>query len=225
MNTQTTYLHIPGLLSIDELRSIADMSDHAVYEDGKLSASNAAQQVKNNVQLSQQDQAYISIQQIILQSLNRNLLFRNAVLPQQVYPFLITKYHEHMSYGWHVDSPVMGDMLRTDVAMTIFLNQPTAYEGGEVELQTSLGPAKFKLNAGDAICYPCNYLHRVNEVTEGYRHVAVTWIQSLVKAPEQRNILFGLQQVTESLYSKKIATEELGALQQHYSNLLRMWAY
>src|SRR6185312_2935504 len=201
MNTQATYLHIAGLLSTGELRAIAGMSDQAVYENGKLTASDAAQDVKNNLQLNHQEQAYASIQQVILQSLNRNLLFRNAVLPQQVYPFLVSKYQQKMSYGWHVDSPVMGDMLRTDVAMTIFLNGPDEYEGGELELQTPLGPAKFKLNAGDAICYPCTYLHRVNEVTAGCRHVAVTWIQSLVRTPEQRNILFGLYQVTESLYS------------------------
>ncbi len=225
MNTQITYLHIPGLLNIDELRAIADISDQAVYENGKLTASDAARDVKNNLQLNQQEQAYTSIQQLLLQSLNRNLLFRNAVLPQHVYPFLISKYQENMSYGWHVDSPIMGDMLRTDIAMTIFLNGPNEYEGGELELQTPLGAAKFKLNVGDAICYPCTYVHRVNEVTSGCRHVAVTWVQSLVRNPEHRNILFGLHQVTESLYSKKNATEELGALQQHYSNLLRMWAY
>ncbi|MBS1522308.1 MAG: Fe2+-dependent dioxygenase [Bacteroidetes bacterium] len=224
MKTHTTYLHIPGLLNINELDDIANLSERAVYEKGKLTASDAAQNVKNNLQLSNGDQVYISIQHIILQSLNRNTLFRNAILPKQIYPFLISKYTQGMNYGYHVDSPVMGDMLRTDIAMTIFLNRPNEYEGGELELQTALGPAKFKLNAGDAICYPCSYVHRVNEVTEGCRHVAVTWIQSLVKTLEQRDILFGLSQVTESLYATKTANEELSLLQQQYSNLLRMWA-
>jgi PKHD-type hydroxylase len=224
MKTHTAYLHIPGLLNTNELGDIAGLSGQAVYENGKLTASDAARDVKNNLQLSNRDQAYISIQQIVLQSLNRNTLFRTAVLPKQVYPFLISKYTQGMNYGWHVDSPIMGDMLRTDIAMTIFLNNPDEYAGGELELQTALGPAKFKLNAGDAICYPCSYVHRVNEVTEGCRHVAVTWIQSLVKTLEQRDILFGLSQVTESLYANKTATEELSLLQQQYSNLLRMWA-
>ncbi|HEY9000094.1 MAG TPA: Fe2+-dependent dioxygenase [Mucilaginibacter sp.] len=224
MKTHTTYLHIPGLLNANELGDIANLSGQAVYENGKLTASDAARDAKNNLQLSNRDQAYISIQQIILQSLNCNALFRNAILPKQVYPFLISKYPRGMNYGWHVDSPIMGDMLRTDIAMTIFLNGPDGYEGGELELQTALGPAKFKLNAGDAICYPCCYVHRVNEVTEGCRHVAVTWIQSLVQTLEKRDILFGLSQVTESLYAKNTATEELSLLQQQYSNLLRMWA-
>jgi len=224
MKMHTTYLHIPGLLNANELGNIASLSGQAVYENGKLTASDAAQEVKNNLQLSNREQAYVSIQQIILQSLNHNTLFRNAVFPRHVYPFLISKYTQGMSYGWHVDSPVMGDMLRTDIAMTIFLNSPDEYEGGELELQTPLGSAKFKLNAGDAICYPCSYVHQVNEVTAGCRHVAVTWIQSLVKNLEQRDILFGLYQVTESLYAKKTATEELSLLQQQYSNLLRMWA-
>jgi PKHD-type hydroxylase len=220
-----TYLHIPCLLKAEELSNIEMLSEQATYEDGRLTASGAAREVKNNLQLCDSGEAHSSIQQYILHNLNHSSLFRNAVFPQHIYPFLISKYHKGMSYGWHVDSPLMGNMMRTDIAMTIFLNAPDEYEGGELELQTPLGPAKFKLNAGDAICYPCTHLHRVNEVTAGCRHVAVTWIQSLVKTPEQRKMLFGLYQVTENLHKKNVAEEELGFLQQHYSNLLRMWAY
>jgi PKHD-type hydroxylase len=225
MIIQNTFLHLSNMLDAAELGQIGKLCEQAEYQDGKITATGAAREVKENLQLSEHEQAYMSIQQLLLNALNRNALFRNALFPQNVYPFLISKYNKGMSYGWHVDSPVMGNMMRTDIAMTIFLNDPAEYEGGELELQTALGSMKFKLTRGDAICYPCQHLHRVNEVTGGQRHVAVTWIQSLVRAPEQRKILFELQQVTETLRQQDIATDEVGVLQQHYSNLLRMWAY
>lgn len=225
MIIQNTFLHLSNLLNAAELEQIGKLSEQAVYKDGKITASGAAREVKDNLQLNESDEVYMSIQQILLTALNRNTIFRNALLPQNVYPFLISKYNMGMGYGWHVDSPVMGNMMRTDVAMTIFLNGPGEYEGGELELQTALGTVKFKLDKGDAICYPCQHLHRVCEITSGQRNVAVTWIQSLVRSPEQRKILFELQQVTETLHQKNISPEETGVLQQHYSNLLRMWAY
>jgi len=222
---QNTYLQIPNLIELHELDQILTLSDSATYEDGRLTASSVARDVKDNLQLNTQSQSYMAIQQIILNALNRNTLFRNAVLPQQVYPCLISKYQKGMKYGWHVDSPIMGNMLRTDVAMTIFLNNADEYEGGELELQSPTGTVQFKLNRGEAVCYPCTQVHRVNEVTGGERRVAVTWIQSIVKAPEQRKMLFDVYQVTEGLRAKNITGDEFSILQQHYSNLLRMWAY
>ena len=115
-------------------------------------------------------------------------------------------------------------MIRTDVALTIFLNDPEEYDGGELELQTANGNILYKLNKGDAICYPCTQVHRVREVTRGERNVAVSWVQSLVKETVYRKMLFEIFQVTENLLSKALVEEEYLVLQQHYSNLLRMWA-
>lgn len=219
-----TYLHIPKLISESEIHQIDFLFKSGAFDDGKLTAHSAAQEVKSNLQLNNQTKEHAAIQQSILEALNRNALFRNAVLPQSIHPFIISNYKPGMHYGWHVDSPVMGNMIRTDVAMTIFLNNPEEYDGGELELQTANGNVLYKLNKGDAICYPCTQVHRVREVTRGERNVAVSWVQSLVKETEHRKLLFELFQTTESLREKGIDGEEYLFLQQHYSNLLRMWA-
>ena len=129
-----------------------------------------------------------------------------------------------MAYGWHVDSPVMGNMIRTDIAITVFLNDPSAYEGGELELQTVAGTALYKLAKGDAICYPCTQLHQVRAVTKGERKVAVSWIQSMVRHAEQRKILFEINNVIDHLRQKELQSEEANLLLQTHSNLLRMWS-
>ncbi|MFF5381281.1 Fe2+-dependent dioxygenase [Pedobacter suwonensis] len=219
-----TYLHIPELLTDREVQGIHSLFKSGKFDDGRLTAHSAAKEVKSNLQLDHQTQEHTAIQQIILAALNRNTVFRNAVLPQSIHPFIISNYKPGMHYGWHVDSPVMGNMIRTDVALTIFLNDPEAYEGGELELQTANGNVLYKLNKGDAICYPCTQVHRVREVTGGERNVAVSWIQSLVKETAHRKMLFEIFQITENLRSKAVIEEEYLLLQQHYSNLLRMWA-
>jgi len=72
--------------------------------------------------------------------------------------------------------------------------------------------------------YPCQFLHCVNEVKSGSRLAAITWIQSNVKNPEQRQILFQLNQVHGSLYSQAPNAPETNLLLQTHSNLFRMWA-
>lgn len=223
MYTSATYLSIPNFLNEGQLEQIFQLQASAIFRDGKDTATEAAKEVKNNLQLDTTSTAYSNIQEILLAAMNHNGLFRNAILPKNVYPFLISRYAPGMGYGWHVDSPLMGNMMRTDVAMTIFLSDPTEYEGGELELQSAAGNVLYKLKQGDAICYPCTQLHRVREVTNGERHVAVTWVQSLVKIADQRKLLFDIQQVIDGLLAQDSQSPAARLLQQNHSNLLRMW--
>jgi PKHD-type hydroxylase len=223
MEQQSSYLVLEGLLNKFQLHQILGMSNKAIYEDGRNTATDVAKEVKNNLQMHTQSVEYMNIQQTLMAALNQNTIFKNAAFPLHVYPFLISKYKEDMEYGWHVDSPIMGNMMRTDIAMTIFLNDPSEYEGGELELQASTGSILYKLKKGDAVCYPCAQVHRVRKVTAGERHVAVTWIQSMVKATEQRTLLFDLYTAIESLKNVDPAQSQIQLLQQCHSNLLRMW--
>lgn len=223
MELNATYLHIHQLLTSEQLAQVNQLQEKATFKDGKLTASNAAKAVKNNLQMDTQSQSYMQIQQMLIMALNQHTQFRSATLIKNIYPFLLSKYEPGMEYGWHVDSPLMGEMMRTDIALTIFLSDPETYEGGELELQTPLGTQLYKLKAGDAFCYPCQQVHRVREVTKGIRKVAVTWIQSMVKNSEQRKILFDTQQAINQLHERK-ETDTANTLQQIHSNLLRMWA-
>jgi PKHD-type hydroxylase len=224
MKLQATYLHIEQLLNAELLKQIEMLSGQAAFEDGRKTASAAAREVKNNLQIDGQSQAAMTMQQVLLGALNQSKVFRDATFIKNIYPFLFSKYEPGMQYGWHVDSPLMGGMMRTDIAITIFLNDPSEYDGGELELQSPTGTLLYKLAAGDAICYPCTQLHRVREVTRGQRRVAVSWIESMVKSSDQRKVLFDIQQVIDALREKDIQSEEANLLQQNHSNLVRMWA-
>lgn len=218
-------VHIPALLTATELITIDALIANAGFVDGKLTASLAAKDVKNNMQIEAGHANLAEIQKIISAALGQSPLFNIAALPKTVYPFLVSKYSAGKYYGWHVDSPVMGNPpIRTDLAMTIFLSDPAGYEGGELSIQSDTGITNFKPAKGDAVLYPCQYLHCVNEIKSGERVAAVTWIQSNVKEPGQRQILFQLNQVHSALFQQAPNAPATNLLLQTHSNLFRMWA-
>lgn len=219
------FLHIPALLTESELTTIEMHTSNATFIDGKITASLAAKDVKNNLQMQTDNSVLEDIHGILNAALQQSPLFNVSALPKTIYPFVISKYIPGKYYGWHVDSPVMGNPpIRTDLAMTIFLSDPTTYEGGELLIQQAGNISSFKPAKGDAILYPCQYLHCVNEIKSGERLAAVTWIQSNVKSPEQRQLLYQLNQIHASLYQQAPNAPATNLLLQTHSNLFRMWA-
>ena len=218
--------HIPALLKPEELTALEKLISEANFVDGKASASMAAKEVKNNLQLDSADaEAMTSIQQILDHAILTSPFFQVAAQPKKIHPFIISKYGSRQFYGWHVDSPIMGEpAIRTDLAMTIFLSDPASYEGGELMILSSAGQMAVKPAKGDAILYPCQFLHCVNEIKSGERIAAVTWIQSNIQSAEQRQLLFELNQVHAILQQKDKHSPEANQLLQTYSNLFRMWA-
>jgi PKHD-type hydroxylase len=223
-------IHIPQLLKLEELNQIDSLLEKSRFVDGAKTASLAAKSVKNNLQIDIKDNNTLpQLQAIVNAVLQINPLFQIVALPKQIYPIVFSKYSEGMTYGWHVDSPQMGNpavqnsVIRTDLAMTIFLSEPDTYEGGELLIQGSQGITAYKPAKGDAVVYPCMYLHCVNPITRGERRAAVTWIQSEVGSVEKRQILFNLNQIHGILYQKDAASYESNLLLQTHSNLLRMW--
>jgi PKHD-type hydroxylase len=219
------FLHIPGLLKPKELARIEELAGEAEFVDGKLTASGPARKVKRNQQIDSASAALNEIRTIIEAARRTSPLFSIAALPRTVYPFVVSRYGPGDAYGWHLDNPLMGEPpLRTDLAMTVFLSDPASYRGGELVIQDGASQAAFKPAKGDAVLYPCQYLHCVNPVSQGTRLAAVTWIQSEVKSAEQRALLFQLNQVHGMLSQRSPGSVEVQLLLQAHSNLYRMWA-
>ncbi|MEJ2322055.1 MAG: hypothetical protein P8Z31_06855 [Gammaproteobacteria bacterium] len=81
-----------------------------------------------------------------------------------------------------------------------------------------------KLPAGDAVMYPSSSLHHVARVTRGQRIVALTWIQSQVRDPARREILFDLATTRDQLHEQESGSDLHQRVDRSYANLLRMWA-
>lgn len=214
---------LAGVLDTENLRALRALLASAQYADGATTAGWHARPVKHNEQA-----AHDAAAQRVMQALSRHAQFNAVALPLRLRAPMFSRYRAGMSYGLHVDDALMGGAhpLRTDIAITLFLSDPADYDGGELVIESAAGEPRIKLPAGDAILYPANTLHRVAEVTRGERHAAVLWVQSHVRDPARREILYDLDQVRRSLWEQagQKRTPDFERLAKTYSNLLRLWA-
>lgn len=220
-------LIIPDLLNPAQLEKIHQTLADAPFVDGKLTAGFAAARVKHNEELQPEPERMQRLIRILMASLGHDATFRFGVLPHRVADPIFARYAPGMAYGDHVDDPIMGSSgprFRTDVSMTVFLNPPERYEGGELVVRTSFGEQRVKLPAGHAVVYPSSSLHHVAEVRSGERLVALTWIQSYVRDPARRELLYELNLARERLLKDAPGTETTGYVDRSYANLLRMWS-
>ena len=210
------------ILTPQEIAECRQIAARATFVDGKV--SNPHNKAKQNEQLHEPT-AYEHSAKLVLQALLRSEEFREFSFPAQIAPPLLTRYKPGMSYGAHADAAFLQlphGTVRSDLSCTIFLNEPTDYEGGSLHIRLADGSMRFKLNPGQAIVYPSDTLHEVESVTKGERLVAITFIQSRVKDPFQRNLLFDLNEVA-ALEGLKMDQENFSRLQLVQANLLRYW--
>ncbi len=219
-------IEIPELLNSAQVEKIHELLAGASFVDGKLTAGMAAAKVKNNEELAMQPDLLQRLYRVVMASVGHNATFRNAALPAKVADFIFARYQPGMHYGDHVDDPIMGQgpKFRTDVSMTIFLNDPASYDGGELVIRTPFGDQQVKLPAGHAVVYPSASVHRVADVTRGERLVALTWVQSFVRDAAKRELLYELNESREHLLRADPESDVTKNVDRSYVNLLRMWA-
>lgn len=220
-------LPVPSVLNVEELAQVRALLAKAPFVAGRLSAGDVARRVKNNEEVAGGATEMEHLNRLVMGNLVRHPLYRSGALPQRVAVPFYARYQPGMHYGEHVDDPVMGPpgaRYRSDVSVTVFLNAPEDYDGGELVVVTPFGPQAVKLPAGDAVLYPSSSLHRVAPVTRGERLVAVTWVQSMVRDAARRDLLHTLNLAREKLLAERPEAPESTAVDRTYVNLLRMWA-
>lgn len=219
-------LQLSGVIDDAQLSVMRQALRSAAFVDGQLSAGKQARRVKHNEELGGAAELAEQLGKIILGNLYNHAQFRHAALPLRTAAPIVARYTQGMAYGAHIDDPVMGEgqRLRSDIAVTVFLNHPQEYAGGELAVHTPFGEQRVKLAAGDAVLYPASSLHRVTEVSQGERLVAVTWVQSLVRDPQRRQILYDLSQARERLLEQAVDDVATTQVDHAYTNLVRMWS-
>lgn len=218
-------LCIDQVLNSEQLEEINNLLKDAQFIEGKLTAGRYAKTVKDNYQLKGDTEVSQKVREVVHHAIAQNPLFRAAVRPKTIRPIVFSRYEPGMSYGWHTDNAIMGEgeLVRSDVSLTLFLSDPDTYQGGELVIDTTLGEKLVKLSAGSMIVYPSTFLHQVTEVTQGIRLAAVTWVQSLVRDVQHREILFELDTVRRSIFEQYGKTVEFDLLCKTHANLLRQW--
>ena len=219
---------INALLSADDLAEINELLKQARFVDGRLSAGKHARLNKHNQEVSNADATLEKLNAIVMPKLITHPEYQAIALPRKIAEPYYASYCEGDYYGDHTDNPVMGqapNLYRSDIAITIFLNHPSEYEGGELLIGTleddHMHTAKYP--AGDAVLYTATTTHRVEPIRSGRRLVAVTWVQSLIPNPLHRELIYKLGKVQNRIRAGAPASQENRELEWLYTSLFRMW--
>lgn len=224
-------LHIPAVLSPDEVLQFREKLAGADWVDGRRTVGYQGALVKRNRQLQEDAPVSLELGTLVEHALKRSGLYFSAALPLRTSPILFNRYDSAAQdhYGFHVDGAMRGiaaspGWMRTDLSATLFLSEPESYEGGELTVSDTYGQHEVKLPAGDMILYPSTSLHGVADVVKGVRIGAFFWIQSMIRYDHQRTMLYELDQAIQALRAKHGESPQTLTLSNHYHNLLREWS-
>ena len=221
---------IPGLLDASGVARVREIVDGGEWVDGNVTSGPQAALAKKNEQLVEAGAAAREAGAIVLDALGKSPLFIAAALPLKIFPPLFNRYAGGHEFGVHVDNAVRIQRgsefrIRSDLSMTVFLEDPTAYDGGELLIEGQFGAQSVKLPAGDAILYPSSSLHKVTPVTRGCRVASFFWLQSMVRDEAARRTLFELDSAVQRL-AGQLGQDDRSVVELTgvYHNLLRRYA-
>jgi PKHD-type hydroxylase len=223
-------LAVPDLLDCEGVARVRALIDAAEWVDGNVTSGHQSALAKRNRQLPEDSAAAREAGRIILDALGQSPLFIAAALPLKIFPPLFNRYEGGEAFGTHVDNAVRIHRasefrVRSDLSATLFLEEPDAYEGGELVVEDNLGVHSVKLPARHLLLYPASSLHRVEPVTRGARIASFFWIQSMVRDDAARTLLFDLDRSIQALAAERGQDDgEIIRLTGIYHNLLRRWA-
>jgi len=227
-------VHIPNLLTGEQVAHMRGQLAGADWVDGKATAGLQSIGLKKNLQLPQDAPAARVLGDIILGALGQSERFMSATLALRVFPPSFNRYDPGMEFGTHIDNAIRfvkpwpgtgaAIRVRTDMSATLFLTDPADYDGGELVVEDTFGIQKVKLPAGDLVIYSATSRHHVTPVTRGSRQSSFFWIQSMVKDEAARTMLFELDHAVQGLRRQVGDNEQVVSLTGLYHNLVRRWA-
>ncbi|HKU65894.1 MAG TPA: Fe2+-dependent dioxygenase [Rhizomicrobium sp.] len=224
-------IHIPKLLSGEQVAHMRGVLSGTDWVDGKVTAGSQSASAKRNLQVPENAPAARALGDIVLTALGQNERFTSSALALRVFPPLFNRYDPGMNFGAHIDNAIRfvkgastPIRVRTDMSATLFLTDPDDYEGGELVIEDTFGSHAVKLPAGDLVVYSATSRHHVTPVTRGSRWSSFFWIQSMVRDEAARTMLFELDTAVQGLRRQIGDTEEVVNLTGLYHNLVRRWA-
>ena len=227
---------INNVLDADTLAKARRIIQAAEYTDGKISGGNTMN--KKNLELSPETDKYVEVLKLIEQAVRQHGEFNLTAFPRAMTRPIISRYDVGMFYKEHVDLPVMGFMsagrglasavgsnyVRSDLSMTLFLSDPSSYDGGELSFDSPFGGLKIKLDAGSAVVYPTGARHQVMPVTRGVRHAAIFWIQTMFPTEAHRQAVHSAHRIMKRIGEVFPGSDEFVMAQDNFFNLSRIFA-
>ena len=142
---RAVFLKIKNLLSAAEVGRLSELAAELRFVDGRV--SNPANVTKENLQADPRDAKYAESVQVLQAALVRSREFVDFAMPKRIAPPLLCRYEPGMKYGAHADAAIIqvsAARLRSDLSCTIFVGDPSSYEGGELAIVAGNQTVAFK---------------------------------------------------------------------------------
>jgi PKHD-type hydroxylase len=192
--------------------------------DGRASSPHNI--AKHNLQADMTQAEAQRCSQIAGAAITRNEELQNFTFPKRIATPLLSRYEPGMKYGVHTDAaflPLPTGPMRSDVSATLFIGDPSTYDGGELVIHEGSERVVIKGEPGEMIVYPSTTLHEVNPVTRGERLAMFTFMESNIPDQMHRELLYQLNEV-HALEGLTMKWENRTRLQFVAANLQRMWS-
>jgi len=219
-------LQIENLLSPDELARVLQIVGKESFQSGTKSAGYRAVRIKNNVEMPADSDEATEVGVIVLTAVERNADIAREIIPAKASAPLISSYRPGMSFGAHHDEPfsLVEPRIRRDLSMTLFLSDPSSYDGGELVIQSEFGPVTVKMPQNGAVFYHAGKIHHVAEVTRGERLAVIGWFQSHIRNAEARGMVADALTVARRMHELEPDGPHTNRAFKTWSNLMRYWA-
>lgn len=221
------YLEIPDFLTSAECRAVKVLAENGRFVSGLQTAAGLTADIKNNHQLNATTEESIAIDELVKTAFLRDFEIQAFTQAREARAPILSRYQKGMFYRPHLDAPLLNSgerELRTDLSMTVFVSDPGSYEGGSLILQTEYGDIECKPKAGTAIVYSTFLRHEVEEVSAGERLAIVTWFQSRVRDPMQRQALYDLAMTLHNIGKGAHSADVAMRIQKTLFALTKLWS-
>jgi PKHD-type hydroxylase len=226
---------IDNILTPEKLARVQKIVETAKFIDGRISGG--TERNKKNLEIAPETERYVEMVNIVESAVRENTEFNLTAFPRYMTRPIFSRYDVGMYYKPHVDNPVMGFMsmnydlrpvgdnyVRSDLSMTLFLNDPDSYDGGELTFEGSIETVKVKLKSGSAIIYPTGSRHSVAPITRGARYAAIFWIQTMFPIEAHRQAVYDAWRLVNMVGKLAPDSELFGFAQENFFNLGRILA-
>lgn len=182
-------LYSRQLLTEEEVKQIHILMSNAQWDRQATNANIYLEDQQTNSEMQDCDNRR-EIYKIAMNAIGRDAQFRDFVFPKHSTYAIVSKTEVGQGFQAHHDVPANGDF-----STTIFLSDPSFYEGGELTMFVNDEEKKFALPAGHALTYDTGVPHCVKEVTRGVRYAIVFWTTSLIKDARWREVITDVRRI------------------------------
>lgn len=178
-----------SIYNLDEMMLKDIYGTHTEFISGKVGKAVDSKTEQTEVNLKSRDSKIKFINDpVLIQNLFSTVKFLNLqgnwkYELTQLEDLQYTVYDVDQYYNWHTDSNFLFTPTVRKLSFSIGLNDPSEYEGGELDIEIHGPNIKGKrfetivLEKNQMVCFKSNLWHRVRPITKGVRKSLVGWVR------------------------------------------------